>query len=146
MHRYSIPAFVMLTLGVTGCHFKGGVATFPGVENPVLLSQKDRIGGDAPLETTKLKEFEAEAEWSFTQSTETNALGQKVRVETEEWTKKDTLAKEAKAAIGRDENVDIRLTDVMPAAYVVLFGMKNKAYVSVEGDVVKVNGQAGGKK
>lgn len=142
MHRYSITAFVLLTLGATGCHFKGGVATFPGVQNPVLLSQTDRIGGGEPLATTKLKEFEAEAEWSFTQN-QKDALGRSYDVE--EWTKKDTLAREANTAIGGDKATDIRLTDVMPAAYVVLFGMKGKAYVSVEGDVVRVNHQAGGK-
>lgn len=145
MHRYSIAAFVTLTLGAAGCHFKGGVASFPGVENPVLLSNKDRIGGDQPLETTKLKEFETEAVWAFTQSLNTGNNDSKEWTK-EEWTKKDTLPREANEAIGGDPTVDIRLTDVMPAAYVVFLGLKSKAYVSVEGDIVKVSGQAGGKK
>lgn len=141
LNQYKWLAVTLLTLGATGCHFKGGVATFPGVKNPILLSKTDRIGGDEPLATTKLKEFEAEALWMFEQKKD---VGYNRKADVETVTKKNALANEANAAIGDDENVDIRLTDVMPAAYIVLFGMKGKSYVSVEGDIVRVN-PAGGK-
>ena len=47
---------------------------------------------------------------------------------------------------GGDDGVDIHLTDVMPAAYVVFCGVKSKSYVSVEGDVVRPQMSGGGSK
>ena len=123
-----------------GCQFKGAVATFPGVKNPVLLGPKDRIAAKDPLPTETIGEFETEATREMVQSKEGN-----YDVITESWTGKLKLSKDAIDATKQDPNIDIRLDDVMPAAYAIFSSIKIKSYVSIEGKAVKVTPPKGGK-
>jgi hypothetical protein len=129
---------LVLLVATAGCSSVGSVATFPGIKTPVLLGPKDRIGGaTASQPATKVRGFETEAFWTLSQSNESSST---------EWTTKLALPHAAREAAGGDDGVDIHLTDVMPAAYVVLCGVKSKNYVTVEGDVVRPQMSGGGSK
>jgi len=138
--KRGIGAFAVVAIGAAsfGCNAPGSIAAFPGVKTPVMLGPKDRIGGGAALSTSKQGEFESEATYNFTQ----NVNGSYSQTITE-WTGSGKLGADARSATSNSEAVDIRLTDVMPAAYTVFSAMKVKSYVSVEGEVVKVQPKGG---
>jgi hypothetical protein len=126
----------VICLATSGCGVKGATASFGSLKTPVLLGPRDRIGGGSTLlKTSKLSEFEAEAVKDFRQHSDAN-----YNYVTEEATRDGAIEDLARETTKEDPNIDIRLTDVMPAAYVVLAGTRSKQYVSIEGDVVRVTG------
>lgn len=138
--KRSLGVIAVIAIGAAsfGCNSPGSVAAFPGVKTPVMLGPKDRIGSGPALATSKQGEFESEAVFSFTQR-ETQSYSETLT----EWTGSGKLGADARSATSNSEAVDIRLTDVMPAGYTVFSGMKVKSYVSVEGEVVKVQPKGG---
>ena len=120
-----------LIVPLAGCfgHLTPAGASMAGLSAPVLLGPVDHVGGGKPLATTKIKDFEATAKHSFTNS---QSDGYSTTVEISE----SSLSAEAEYATRNDKYADIRLTEVKPQAVGFISGVKSR--VDVEGDVIRV--------
>lgn len=132
-----LPALVAIAVVGQACTLKGSIASFPGYETPVLLGPTDRIGGGEPLVCEKVGEYEDEVEFQIVQYTEDRGYA-KYSVIEETSSSAFKLASSARKATKNQSDLDVRITDLMPAAYTVFFGTKTKSYVSVEGDTMRV--------
>jgi len=137
--KISLLAAALLVAGASACTLKGSIASFPGYEKPVLLGPTDRIGGGKPMMCEKVGEFEEEVEFEVVQYTEDHGYA-KYSVTEETSSSPFKLASAARTSTEAKSDVDIRVTDLMPAGYVAFFGTKAKTYVSVEGDTMRVKG------
>jgi len=65
------PAALVVLASTTACtgHLQPATGMLRGIQQPVMLSAVDRLGGGPPLRTTVVAEYEAEARASQTQST-----------------------------------------------------------------------------
>lgn len=142
--RETIPLLVLVAMAAasSACTLKGTVASFPGYDVPVLLGPTDRIGGGEPLATKVRGEFEEEVEFQHLESNYSTTT-HNVSISETKWSGPYKLTSAARGKVKNDQSFDIRLTDVMPAGWTLFYiaGMKSKVYVSVEGDIVEVEGK-----
>jgi hypothetical protein len=126
-------------LGGGGClgHFQPAAASFEGISQPVMLGSVDRIGGGAPLPTTKTGDFEGESTAIYSRSTSTT--GNIETTTTRDMTNNLQITLDAQKALqNAGPDGGIRVTTLRPwsKGFIVIV----KSTVVVEGDVVKVGG------
>jgi hypothetical protein len=122
---------------LAGCvaHMSPAVATFQGIEQPMVLGSMDRIGGGAPLAVRTVGDFEGKADAHFSKTDQT--VGNMTYTTTERWANSTTIYNNAiKALQLGGPAADIRVTTLRTWSIGYLCCMHNSVYI--QGDVVNV--------
>ena len=122
---------------LAGCvgHMSPAVATFHGINQPMMLGSLDRIGGGAPLPVRTVGEFEGKSDAHFSQTSSTT--GNMTTTTTENWANNLDIYVNAVAALKLGgPAADIRVTTLRTWALGYLCCMHNTVYI--QGDVVNV--------
>ncbi len=138
-HTRVVATCALLAAG-TGCAYRQVDATCANVPNPVLLGPVDRVRGHhAPENAPKVAEVDEEvAEALTTSSHQEGDYDVTTTSHTREGANKISFA--VVDATQGQKTEDVRVTDLHAGAWVFfpLAAVKNKFWVGVEGDAVKV--------
>ena len=122
---------------LAGCvaHMSPAVATFEGIQQPMVLGSMDRIGGGAPLAVRTVGDFEGKADAHFSKTNST--VGNVTYSTTESYANSATIYKNADTALKLGgPSADIRVTTLRTWSIGYLCCMHNSVYI--QGDVVNV--------
>ncbi len=122
---------------LAGCvaHMSPAVATFQGIDQPMMLGNLDRIGGGAPLTARTVGAFEGKSDAHFSQTKSTS--GNMTTTTTENFVNNLEIYENAVAALKLGgPTADIRVTTLRTWALGYLCCMHNTVYI--QGDVVNV--------
>jgi hypothetical protein len=122
---------------LAGCvgHMSPAIATFHGINQPMILGSVDRIGAGAPLAVRTVGEFEGKSDAHFSNTSQRS--GNLTITTTENWANSLEIYENAVTALKLGgPNADIRVTTLRTWALGYLCCMHNTVYI--QGDVVNV--------